>query len=268
MDIKVAVLVDGSFYINRLQYYKRRYYAEHPELTPAQAVKVLTSAIMRHVKNGSHNNYHHLYRIYYYDSPPLGIKAHYPLRPEGHKTTPLVDFSKEPKTVFRLGFLEELKKQKKLALRLGTVKHDKQWKLTDLALNDLLKGARQFNSLTNDDFYYNSRQKGVDIKLGIDIATLSLNKLIDKIILMAGDSDFVPAAKLARTNGVDFVLDALRNNIDPGLYEHIDGLVNFDLVAIMKEVLGVEPDKTPEWWDKGSNPQPAKGRNQRRPHRK
>ena len=45
-----------------------------------------------------------------------------------------------------------------------------------------------------------------------------------KIILISGDSDFVPAAKVARREGIDFVLDPLWNHIDSSLFEHIDGL--------------------------------------------
>ena len=41
---------------------------------------------------------------------------------------------------------------------------------------------------------------------------------------ITGDSDFVPAAKLARREGLDVVLDPLRNRIAPSLHEHIDGL--------------------------------------------
>ncbi|CAM5206424.1 hypothetical protein OURE66S_01060 [Oligella ureolytica] len=66
--------------------------------------------------------------------------------------------------------------------------------------------------------------------------------------MIAGDSDFVPAAKLARVNGVDFILDAMRNPIEPSLFEHIDGLVNFDIVSILRKVLGVEPEPKPNWW--------------------
>ena len=43
-------------------------------------------------------------------------------------------------------------------------------------------------------------------------------------ILIAGDSDFVPAAKLARREGIDFLLDPMWNPIKPHLFEHIDGL--------------------------------------------
>jgi uncharacterized LabA/DUF88 family protein len=62
------------------------------------------------------------------------------------------------------------------------------------------------------------------MKIGLDIATLALNEKVDKIILISGDGDFVPAAKLARREGVDFVLDPMLNNFDPSLFEHIDGL--------------------------------------------
>ncbi len=62
------------------------------------------------------------------------------------------------------------------------------------------------------------------MKIGVDIATLSLKKQVDKVILLAGDSDFVPAAKLARYEGVDFVLDPMWSPIQDSLCEHIDGL--------------------------------------------
>ena len=64
------------------------------------------------------------------------------------------------------------------------------------------------------------------MRIGIDIASLSFKKAVDQIILIAGDSDFVPAAKLARREGIDFVLDPMWNNINPDLHEHIDGLVS------------------------------------------
>ncbi|HSP30405.1 MAG TPA: hypothetical protein VLO13_00065, partial [Halomonas sp.] len=47
---------------------------------------------------------------------------------------------------------------------------------------------------------------------------------VDQIVLIAGDSDFVPAAKIARREGIDFVLDPMWQKIPPGLHEHIDGL--------------------------------------------
>lgn len=264
MDIKVAVLVDGSFFLKRLQFFKRKYYSSHGELTPEQTVQILVSVVRRHLKSGNNEIYQHLYRVFFYDAPPLDIKAHYPMLVNGETNKRSIDFSKEPQAVHRKLILDELKKQRKFALRLGTIKHDKQWKISDRALNQLINGEKEFSELTNDDFYYGMRQKGVDIKLGVDVSTLAQTKAVDKIVLIAGDSDFVPAAKLARISGLDFVLDALRNNIDPGLHEHIDGLISFDLVSMIKEVLQKEPDVKPTWWNTGTNPKkPKKSRSKR-----
>lgn len=70
----------------------------------------------------------------------------------------------------------------------------------------------------------NVRQKGVDMRIGVDITSLVMKKQVRQIILIAGDADFVPAAKTARREGIDFILDPLRMPIPPSLYEHIDGL--------------------------------------------
>ena len=57
----------------------------------------------------------------------------------------------------------------------------------------------------------------------MDIASLAYKNQVDQIVLIAGDSDFVPAAKLARREGIDFVLDPLSAPIKESLFEHIDG---------------------------------------------
>lgn len=62
------------------------------------------------------------------------------------------------------------------------------------------------------------------MKIGVDIASLAFKGLVDQIVLFAGDSDFVPASKLARREGIDFVLDPMQAHINPDLFEHIDGL--------------------------------------------
>lgn len=69
------------------------------------------------------------------------------------------------------------------------------------------------------------------MKIGVDIASLALKRFVDKIVLISGDSDFVPAAKLARREGIDFVLDPMGANIDKSLFEHIDGLKSSKLYS-------------------------------------
>ena len=58
----------------------------------------------------------------------------------------------------------------------------------------------------------------------MDIASIVLKKQANTLVLVTGDSDFVPAAKLARREGAEVILDPMRQNIRPALQEHIDGL--------------------------------------------
>lgn len=62
------------------------------------------------------------------------------------------------------------------------------------------------------------------MRVGLDIASITLKRQANVIVLVAGDADFVPAAKLARREGVRFVLDPLWRNVSDDLLEHIDGL--------------------------------------------
>ncbi len=96
--------------------------------------------------------------------------------------------------------------------------------LTEKAQKDLIAGRRDWSSITDDDFAPGIVQKAVDMRLGLDIASISLKKQASIIVLVAGDADFVPAAKLARREGVRIVLDPLWQKVRPALFEHIDGL--------------------------------------------
>ena len=64
------------------------------------------------------------------------------------------------------------------------------------------------------------------MKLGLDILDLSYKHIVDQISLISGDSDFVLAAKMARREGVDFILDPMGGNVADDLMEHIDGLMS------------------------------------------
>lgn len=114
---------------------------------------------------------------------------------------------------------------RKLALRLGYLnERSGAWVLRGDALKQLLRGDIAVGGLTTRDVRYDVQQKGVDMRIGLDIASLAFKKQVDQIVLVAGDSDFVPAAKLARREGIDFILDPMWASIRDDLHEHIDGL--------------------------------------------
>lgn len=91
-------------------------------------------------------------------------------------------------------------------------------------VKNLFRKKKTITELDERDFSLSVEQKGVDMKIGLDIASLSYKKQVNQIILISGDSDFVPAAKLARREGIDFILDPMWAPIKPDLFEHIDGL--------------------------------------------
>lgn len=73
------------------------------------------------------------------------------------------------------------------------------------------------------------------MRIGIDITSITLKKQAKTIVLISGDADFVPAAKLARREGVEFVLDPMGHGINDDLFEHIDGLQTI----VTKEARGI-----------------------------
>jgi uncharacterized LabA/DUF88 family protein len=210
LKMKTAILVDGGFYRFRAQ-------ALWGEKDPSDRAAELNSYCIRHL----HEKYadYELYRIFYYDCAPMAKKVYNPF------TKQQIDFGKSNLFVWMMEFLNELKKKRKFALRLGKLAEEQaNYMLSYEKLKKLCNGTIRFEDLTESDFKLNVSQKGVDMKVGIDIASLAYKKQVDQIVLISGDSDFVPAAKLARREGIDFVLDPMWSPIKPELFEHIDGL--------------------------------------------
>ena len=207
---KTAILVDGGFYRKRA----RQLWGKK---TPAETADGLFTYCKRHLSE--HGRKHDFYRIFYYDCPPIEKQLYHPLL---QRTT---DLSRTPQSKWMKAFLEELKQKRKVALRLGILDdNNSEYQIRYDVLKKLCAGKIQISDLSEADFQPNIKQKGVDMKIGVDIASLAYKKQVDQIVLIAGDSDFVPAAKLARREGVDFVLDSLNAPIKEELFEHIDGL--------------------------------------------
>lgn len=218
--MKTAILIDGSFFIKRYRLIKRRTERD-PDLSPTTMARDIAACAFRWIRKANPHGYRHreLYRIFFYDCAPERHNAGpHPLTKEIIRIEDYLDFG------FRTTLHQELRKQRKVALRLGEL-HTKNghWTLSEEGIRKLRQGVSP-NALDSRDLYYKVKQSGVDMRIGLDIASISQNGHVDQIILVAGDSDFVPASKLARRSGVDFILDPMWNPIRPDLNEHIDGL--------------------------------------------
>lgn len=86
--------------------------------------------------------------------------------------------------------------------------------------------------LTDEDFAPDIQQKGVDMKIGLDIAWISLDKIADRVLVVTGDSDFIPALKLARRNRIQVFLFTLDHGVSPELLDHADRLITKPANAI------------------------------------
>jgi len=73
------------------------------------------------------------------------------------------------------------------------------------------KRSHQVGTLTDGDFKPQFQQKGVDMRIGLDIAAYSAEHLVDRIILITNDTDCVPAMKFARISGIQTVLVEVPN---------------------------------------------------------
>lgn len=246
---RIAILIDGGFFLRRISHLVR----EGLRDTPTKVAELIRLSCRSHVTSLTKIEKHlwldQVYRIFYYDAEPYSGKAHHPL------LNRVIDFDKSDEARFRRELFDCLRRSRKLALRLGRVNRESDWSppaekvrkilatrdwLLNLDLSTLKGGGsltltaeqidaglqlqRRWSEIADKDVRLGLRQKGVDMRIGSDIASLTLKRQVDTIILLSGDSDFVPAAKLARREGVEFILDPLWQQVSPDLFEHIDGL--------------------------------------------
>ncbi|MEM9212639.1 MAG: NYN domain-containing protein [Pseudomonadota bacterium] len=219
--MKVAILIDGGFFL-------KRFPTIHPDKDkrdPNIVAKCIGSLIRKHLEKLNKDvcvkePWSLLYRSFFYDARPFSENAMLPV------TRRQINLRNSDTARFRNELFDLLSAMPKMALRLGTVqrKSNRSWVISGEAQKKLLTQELNVDELVDDDFQLNVGQKGVDMRLGLDVASLTLKKQVDTIVLVTGDADFVPAAKLARREGVSINLDPLWQNVAKDLFEHIDGL--------------------------------------------
>ena len=209
---RIAILVDGGFYLRRAK-------ALFGEKDAKGRADELYEYCLRHLKGTGENESGVLYRLFYYDCPPIDTTLYHPLTKEH------VNMRKTARNAWTKAFFNELANKRKLAIRLGELQErESGFRIRGKAVKRICRGDMTFDDLTEEDFELDLVQKGVDMRIGLDIASLADKRLVTRIVLIAGDSDFVPAAKHARREGIDFVLDPMWQGIRKELNIHIDGL--------------------------------------------
>ena len=205
--MRYAILIDGGFAKRRL--------GSKDQPATAEDFAALVDALAQHEALMGQR----VYRIYYYDSVPLA----------GSETNPLsgerVNFGGQPVASRARQLFDKLIEQPFFALRLGELAFN-GWGVKSYLLRKADEGRVE---VTATDLVPQISQKGVDMRIGMDIAALSLKKLVQTIVLVTGDSDFVPAMKFARREGAQLYLVTLGQSVKPALHEHSDLRLTLDL---------------------------------------
>ena len=202
--MKVVFMIDGWFMRKRIYELKTFYY-------DGQNIRKYCLSHLR-AKDGDT-----LYRIFYYDTEPLDKKGENPI------SKAPIDFNKTTVALDQYKLLDSIKRTPNFALRLGkTAWRGNNWILNQDKLKALLAKKITVDDLSDSDVIPWIEQKAVDMKMGLDIASIATKRLAEKLIIISGDADIVPALKLARQEGMMVGLDPLKNPISPELSEHVD----------------------------------------------
>jgi len=181
----------------------------------ADDIVELTNKIQEssHLKGGT------LLRSYFYHAPPYS----------GVLTNPInqtrTNYSETDTFSYSSQLLDQLELKPNFALRLGEISNQ-GWKLGNSAMRNLVSSPRQ---LQPNDLQANLVQKGVDLRIGLDISRLAFKNLADVIVVVTGDSDLIPAFKLARREGIKIYLDHLGHGIKRDLKAHADVVLTTNL---------------------------------------
>lgn len=187
MKARYAILMDGGFVTRKLR--------ERLKRTP-EAADVL--ALSEEIRANEHLADYELMRIYYYDAPPALETIKYPIS-GGDFALATTERARHAQSLH-----DQLELADRFALRMGETRlTPSSWKLKPDKVAGLMKAPRE---LTDADFMLDLNQKGVDIRIGLDMARLALRDTVRAVAVVTGDSDFVPAFKFVRREGVKVML--------------------------------------------------------------
>lgn len=199
--LRYAVLLDGAFVIRKLE-------AQLGRFPTASDIQAFAAAIHAHESVSELSRL----RIYFYHAHPAAGVLVNPVNKKrvSLESTSIHDNHKR--------LLEALETVPDFALRLGETATN-GWKVGTSAFRSLMRNPRLIEA---GDLVPAIEQKGVDLRIGLDIARLALTSSVQAIVAVTGDSDLVPAFKFARREGVRVFLCHMGHRIKRELLIHAD----------------------------------------------
>lgn len=208
--MQVAILIDGCFFEKGFRKVVERY----PE-----ADDVLK--VCRKTMDMPEFSSDQLLKIYYYDCYPYSGAIKNPLTGE------VVSFAMTEVYRRKNSFLQDIKNLSGVSFRAGVLSND-GWKIPFSRINKLIRKTASGESLCAEDLVINLSKKQLEIKIGMDVASLCAKRRIGKLVLMTGDSGFAPAIKLARKEGLTVYLVYFDQNTHEELKGYCDAALGID----------------------------------------
>ena len=199
---KFVILIDGAFAIHKLKTKLKKF----PKSTDILSLVKTICTNPLTVKSD-------LLRTYFYHAKPITGSIQNPIDNQ------ITDLGNTRIYFNQIKLIQELEMAEGIAVRLGETSMS-GWKLGQKAIKNLGNKKLDANDLVPD-----IKQKGVDLRIGLDIARLSLRNVVDAIVVITGDSDLIPAFKFARREGIQVYLNHLGHGVKRELKVHIDGLI-------------------------------------------
>lgn len=166
---KISVMIDGG----------------HLRVALRKGQKPFTPDYIEKVALGCSLATEEIFRILYYDCPPFTGETKLPVSKEKVQHTG------------NAHWLYELGRKELFAVRQGVLKFR----------GYVVKKNHQPSTPPQDsDFEPKFEQKGVDMRIGLDMALFSANRAVELIALMTNDTDCIPAMKYARRAGIQVAL--------------------------------------------------------------
>jgi uncharacterized LabA/DUF88 family protein len=172
MATKIVVMLDGG----------------HLRVHPRSAGKTYDPDYIEKIGHACALANENIHRIMYYDCAPFSGKATLPV--SGQTTT----FSGSD------AWLKILSYKDLFSVRLGVLK------FRGYVINNNKIPYTPGQPLTDNDFHPEFEQKGVDMRIGIDMANVSANRSVELIALATNDTDCIAAMKHARRSGLQVAL--------------------------------------------------------------
>lgn len=195
MSDRLAILIDGEFMKIRLVHRLERF----PD---AGDVMDELNRINEGIRGCPPRHPPQLYRTFFYTAEPFA----------GEQTNPLsggiIKFAETKAYRQNHKLIADLERQSHLAVRRGELAF-RGWTFRRGVAARLMKRTGSSSPVEASDLRANLAQKGVDMRIGLDIASLALKRLVTDIAVVTGDSDMVPALKLARREGLRVYLDRM-----------------------------------------------------------